>query len=59
MRLKGGDPSLFARLAEEAQALEAAGVPYEIVPGVSSLLAVPLAAGIRSPTATLPIAWWS
>jgi uroporphyrin-III C-methyltransferase len=46
VRLKGGDPSLFARLAEEVQALEAAGVPYEIVPGVSSLLAVPLAAGI-------------
>ena len=46
VRLKGGDPSLFARLAEELQALEAAGVDYEIVPGVSSLLAVPLAAGI-------------
>jgi uroporphyrin-III C-methyltransferase len=46
VRLKGGDPSLFARLAEEVQALDAAGVPYEIVPGVSSLMAVPLAAGI-------------
>jgi uroporphyrin-III C-methyltransferase len=46
VRLKGGDPSLFARLAEEVQALERAGLSYEIVPGVSSLLAVPLAAGI-------------
>ena len=46
VRLKGGDPSLFARLAEEVRALETAGVAYEIVPGVSSLLAVPLAAGI-------------
>jgi uroporphyrin-III C-methyltransferase len=46
VRLKGGDPSLFARLAEEVHALESAGVRYEIVPGVSSLLAAPLAAGI-------------
>jgi len=46
VRLKGGDPSLFARLAEEVRALETAGVAFEIVPGVSSLLAVPLAAGI-------------
>ena len=46
VRLKGGDPALFARLGEEIRALEQASVPYEIVPGVSSLLAVPLAAGI-------------
>jgi uroporphyrin-III C-methyltransferase len=46
VRLKGGDPALFARLGEEVRALDAASVPYEIVPGVSSLLAVPLAAGI-------------
>jgi uroporphyrin-III C-methyltransferase len=46
VRLKGGDPALFARLGEEVRALESAGVPYEIVPGVSSLLAVPLAAGL-------------
>jgi len=46
VRLKGGDPSLFARLGEEVRALAEAGIAYEIVPGVSSLLAVPLAAGI-------------
>lgn len=46
VRLKGGDPALFARLGEEVRALESAAVSYEIVPGVSSLLAVPLAAGI-------------
>jgi uroporphyrinogen III methyltransferase/synthase len=36
VRLKGGDPAIFARLAEELEALHAAGVPYEIVPGVSA-----------------------
>jgi uroporphyrin-III C-methyltransferase len=46
VRLKGGDPLLFGRGAEEALALEAAGIPFEIVPGVSSALAVPAAAGI-------------
>ncbi len=46
VRLKGGDPLLFGRGAEEALALEAAGVPFEIVPGVSSALAVPAYAGI-------------
>ena len=46
VRLKGGDPLLFGRGAEEAIALEAAGVPFEIVPGVSSALAVPACAGI-------------
>ena len=46
VRLKGGDPFLFGRGSEEAEALAAAGIPFEIVPGVSSALAVPAYAGI-------------
>jgi uroporphyrin-III C-methyltransferase len=46
VRLKGGDPFVFGRGGEEALALEAADIPYEVVPGVSSLAAVPAAAGI-------------
>lgn len=46
VRLKGGCPTLFGRVAEEARALRAAGIPYEIVPGVSSALAAPAYAGI-------------
>ncbi|MBF0593621.1 MAG: uroporphyrinogen-III C-methyltransferase [Candidatus Omnitrophica bacterium] len=46
VRLKGGDPLLFGRGAEEALELANAGVPFEIVPGVSSSYSVPAYAGI-------------
>lgn len=45
VRLKGGCPSVFGRLSSELAALSAAGIPYELVPGVSSALAAPLLAG--------------
>ena len=46
VRLKGGDPYLFGRGTEEAAALVAAGIPYEVVPGVSAALAASVYAGM-------------
>ena len=46
VRLKGGDPFVFGRGAEEALALAIAGIPFEVVPGVSSAIAAPELAGI-------------
>ncbi|MFG3368459.1 uroporphyrinogen-III C-methyltransferase [Streptomyces sp. NPDC090032] len=46
VRLKGGDPYVFGRGMEEAIALEAEGIPYTVVPGISSSISVPGAAGI-------------
>ncbi len=46
VRFKGGDPSIFGRVAEELEALRAARIPYEVVPGISAAHAAAASAGI-------------
>ncbi|MEN7973106.1 MAG: uroporphyrinogen-III C-methyltransferase [Verrucomicrobiota bacterium] len=46
VRLKGGDPGIFGRLAEETEALETLGIPYRVIPGISALQAATTGTGM-------------
>ncbi len=46
VRLKGGDPAIFGRLAEEIDALETAGIPFEVVPGITAGIAAAASLGV-------------
>ncbi|WP_285765730.1 uroporphyrinogen-III C-methyltransferase [Peribacillus sp. SI8-4] len=46
IRLKGGDPAVFGRVGEEAESLQAYGIPFEIIPGVTSGIAASIYAGV-------------
>ena len=46
IRLKGGDPGVFGRLAEEVESVHRAGITWEVVPGISAALAAPSYAGV-------------
>ena len=58
VRLKGGDPFVFGRASEEMEAASEHGIPYSIVPGISSALAVPAGANIPVTSRGLSESFW-
>ena len=54
VRLKGGDPGIFGRLAEETEALEALALPYHVIPGISALQAATTSTGMLLTRAIFP-----